>query len=431
VTNKTDLEIMKNYAAALPAAGFTITNTDREDAQAVDATMTKDGVETWVHVAPSNGNGINVRVVRIAPFHSTLKAPVVAAVPPATAQLTITAQRGGQPVAGAWCAAFTPGTINDPVGRAPSGNARAVAPASYDVGCFVDENGGTTAGWLKNQTLEAGAVALIVEMPPLRQPVVELTLPAPGAVQEIVRPDQGDFPYLPSIPGSKLLSGRADATPVYVQLADAKQAELVANGSIIKEYQSPPGVGLAMLLGIYHTALLQAHWTIVNEFHLAGVVLLAHYGGNGRNIWGNLHLTDKGYTIMVADATIDPSKLAADLGSKCHLALTGVLFDFNQATLKPESDGVLQQVAALMARDGNLRLEIQGHTDSVGSAAYNQPLSEARARSVVVWLTQHGVVANRLTAQGYGKTRPIASNDTDAGRAQNRRVEIADPTCRH
>jgi outer membrane protein OmpA-like peptidoglycan-associated protein len=161
------------------------------------------------------------------------------------------------------------------------------------------------------------------------------------------------------------------------------------------------------------------------------VVLIVHYGENGRNIWGNLHLGDAAYTIIVADATIDQGKLAADLGSQCHLALTGVLFDFDKATLKPESDAVLQQVAALMSRNGVLRLEVQGHTDSVGSDAYNQPLSEARARSVVVWLTQHGVAANRLTARGYGKARPIASNDNDAGRAQNRRVEIADPACRH
>ena len=64
VPNKTDLEIIKNYAEALPAAGFRITNTDRADDQKIDATMTKDGVETWVHVWPSNGNGVGVVVLR-------------------------------------------------------------------------------------------------------------------------------------------------------------------------------------------------------------------------------------------------------------------------------------------------------------------------------------------------------------------------------
>jgi outer membrane protein OmpA-like peptidoglycan-associated protein len=83
----------------------------------------------------------------------------------------------------------------------------------------------------------------------------------------------------------------------------------------------------------------------------------------------------------------------------------------------------------MMAGDPVLKLELQGHTDAVGSDAYNQPLSDARARSVVVWLSQHGVAPTRLSARGYGKTRPVASNATDEGRARNRRVEIANLTC--
>ena len=74
---KTDLEIMKNYAEALPAAGFRITNTDRGEDQKIFATMTKDGVETWVHVWPSNGNSIGVVALRIEPFRSTI-APLAA-----------------------------------------------------------------------------------------------------------------------------------------------------------------------------------------------------------------------------------------------------------------------------------------------------------------------------------------------------------------
>ncbi len=72
---------------------------------------------------------------------------------------------------------------------------------------------------------------------------------------------------------------------------------------------------------------------------------------------------------------------------------------------------------------------MQGHTDNVGNDAYNQTLSEARARSVVGWLTQHGVASDRLTSKGFGKTMPVAPNTTDEERAKNRRVEIADPAC--
>jgi len=106
-----------------------------------------------------------------------------------------------------------------------------------------------------------------------------------------------------------------------------------------------------------------------------------------------------------------------------------VLFDFNKSTLQPASDPVLQQILDLMKKNPTQKIEVQGHTDNVGGDAYNQTLSEARAKAIVTWLTQHGITADRLTAKGFGKTRPIADNATDAGRAKNRRVEIADPNC--
>ena len=428
---KTNLEIAMNYAKGLPAAGFTIANTDRSDDDDVVATMTKDGTESWVRVWPSNGNTITAQVLQIAPFKSSLKAAQTIAAPIKT-ELVATATRGGQPLGAAWCGTFAPGKDdpNAPVSRANSGEVQELAkPDTYDVGCFIAEQGSISSGWLKAQTLSQGKTTLAIEIP-ARFKSIELTLAAPGATAETVQPNTGDFPYLGPIPGSTLLSGRATAEPFYVQPADAKQPDLVANGSIVKDYQSPPGVGLALLFGAYKTALLRAHWTIVSERHEAGVLIVTHYGENGRNIWASLHLMEHGYEIIVADATIAGNTLAADLGAKCHLALTGVLFDFDKSTLKPESDAVLTQVAALMAMDPRLNLEVQGHTDNVGTEGYNQTLSEARARSVVVWLTQHNVMRARLTARGYGKDRPIAGNDTDAGRARNRRVEIADPTCR-
>jgi len=86
-------------------------------------------------------------------------------------------------------------------------------------------------------------------------------------------------------------------------------------------------------------------------------------------------------------------------------------------------------VADLLAQDKTLKVELQGHTDNVGGDAYNQTLSQARARSVVDWLAKHGVAADRLSAKGYGKKMPVAGNNTNEGRAKNRRVEISDPAC--
>jgi len=101
-----------------------------------------------------------------------------------------------------------------------------------------------------------------------------------------------------------------------------------------------------------------------------------------------------------------------------------VSFDFGSASLKPAFLTTLDKVASILARYPKTTVTVIGHTDSVGSEAYNQELSERRARSVVSYLGDHGVAPARLSAVGRGETQPRASNDTEAGRQLNRRVEI-------
>jgi OmpA-OmpF porin, OOP family len=104
--------------------------------------------------------------------------------------------------------------------------------------------------------------------------------------------------------------------------------------------------------------------------------------------------------------------------------LAGVNFEFDKATLLPESYPILHNAASVLNENKNLRVEIQGHTDNVGSEQYNQRLSERRAQTVKDWLVQNGVSANRLEVKGYGETSPKASNDNPTGRTLNRRVEF-------
>ncbi|MGA7411771.1 MAG: OmpA family protein [Bryobacteraceae bacterium] len=250
-----------------------------------------------------------------------------------------------------------------------------------------------------------------------------LTLAAPAATPEKIATDTGDFPYLAPLPGSKFHRGGADNTPFRVTPRGAEQAELVANGTLFRDYDLPE-ISNVLLTTAYRDALTKGGWVIVQE----GLsVIRAHYAQRGRNIWAMVSPRPLGYTLNVADAGL--VDLGANLEKLCHVAIYGVLFDFNKSTLLPSSDAVLQPVATLMAADKTLKLEVQGHTDNVGNDAYNQTLSEARAKAVVTWLTQHGVAADRLTATGYGKTKPVADNGSDEGRARNRRVEIADPRC--
>ena len=121
------------------------------------------------------------------------------------------------------------------------------------------------------------------------------------------------------------------------------------------------------------------------------------------------------------------AQLQGQLQSKsCRAELHGVYFNSGSAVLLDESAPMLKQIAALINRSTDPHLTIEGHTDNIGSAQYNQTLSEQRAEAVRTALVEHyGVAAHRLSAKGFGLTRPIESNATVEGRARNRRVELA------
>jgi outer membrane protein OmpA-like peptidoglycan-associated protein len=101
-----------------------------------------------------------------------------------------------------------------------------------------------------------------------------------------------------------------------------------------------------------------------------------------------------------------------------------LLFDVNSAVIKPGGIDGLTKVADVLNRYPETTITVKGHTDSTGSEVYNQDLSEKRARSVADFLVGRGVDPGRVTSIGYGESLPIAGNDTEAGRLQNRRVEI-------
>ncbi len=100
-------------------------------------------------------------------------------------------------------------------------------------------------------------------------------------------------------------------------------------------------------------------------------------------------------------------------------------FDTGQSRLRPDVLPVLDTIADVLVRYANTAVEVAGHTDSRGSAEYNQLLSEQRALSVMAFLVRHGVVAGRVSAQGFGESMPVADNSYTEGRQANRRVELA------
>lgn len=104
--------------------------------------------------------------------------------------------------------------------------------------------------------------------------------------------------------------------------------------------------------------------------------------------------------------------------------LEGVNFEFDSDRLRPDAIVILDEAVTVLNRRKDINMDIVGHTCSIGTAQYNQGLSERRARSVYDYLVNHGIASERLTTQGYGETRPAHSNATREGRAKNRRVEL-------
>lgn len=187
--------------------------------------------------------------------------------------------------------------------------------------------------------------------------------------------------------------------------------------------------GLAVVLN-YETALLKVGGTVAGldpQRWVNGKVVV-----EGKEVWvqaekGNgliwLRLVEK--AAMTQHIVADAASFATGLKATGHVAVEGIYFDTGKAVLKPESTPALEEVAKLLKADVTLKLWVVGHTDSVGKVEENLKLSQARAEAVVAALsTTHGIAAARLKGYGVGPLTPVASNEAEAGRAKNRRVEL-------
>jgi len=122
---------------------------------------------------------------------------------------------------------------------------------------------------------------------------------------------------------------------------------------------------------------------------------------------------------------VDAASLASDINRTGHASVYGIYFDTAKADIKPESDGTMKEIGKLMQGDPTLQLYVVGHTDNQGGLDMNMDLSRRRAQSVLAALTtKYAVPAGRLKSFGAGPYSPVASNDSEDGRAKNRRVEL-------
>ncbi|PXA99259.1 hypothetical protein DMC47_04300 [Nostoc sp. 3335mG] len=141
---------------------------------------------------------------------------------------------------------------------------------------------------------------------------------------------------------------------------------------------------------------------------------------NSKNYW--LTIVEK-KALEVKVRLVPAEELKRGLDSAGHVALY-LNFDTDKTAIRPEAQPVIAEIVKLLQADPSLKLEVQGHTDTAGTAAHNVTLSQGRAAAVVAALRAQGIAADRLVARGYGQDKPIADNGSEEGRARNRRVEL-------
>ena len=151
---------------------------------------------------------------------------------------------------------------------------------------------------------------------------------------------------------------------------------------------------------------------------------------NNREVWVAVEPSGDGgsYGVTILELSemrqdVTASDMLAALNKSGRIALY-INFDTGQATIKPESEKTIDEIASLLRDNPELQLSIEGHTDNVGSPASNKALSIERAQTVMAAVVEKGIDASRLTAVGWGQEKPIAPNRSEEGRAKNRRVEI-------
>jgi OOP family OmpA-OmpF porin len=273
----------------------------------------------------------------------------------------------------------------------------------------------------------------------LRRALVSCVLVACSAVPALAQTDADgskDHPAVPRMPGYVIGTYEAKDFDGFEFPTGEDTAQRVEGKYWAIDYEIKEGAKAASALQIsrnYRNAFAAKggtqRWVDADAIHTTLVLRT-----RDAELWCHVNVSNSGemYTLtiversaMAQDVDLTAEGLAKALRDTGAVALRNILFDTGKATIKAESAAALSAIVELLKNDASLRLEIQGHTDNTGTPAANRSLSQQRAEAVRDYLvTKGGIAAARLTAVGLGDTKPVAPNTDDAGRAQNRRVEL-------
>jgi len=263
--------------------------------------------------------------------------------------------------------------------------------------------------------------------------IVGLSFALPAASQDQPQDAEGckDSPLIQRMPGSHINScehKEFDSTKMPVgKNADGDVTEKALEGETWTwDMGNREGLSDVQVSRNFLNALRNANWAI--DF-AEGQQITAHKGDDYIFL-DNMNASFYYQTVvhlkgMQQEVTADATQMANQIAQTGHIAVYGVHFESGKATIQPDSEQTLKQIVELLNNDPGLKLRVEGHTDNTGAKEANKALSQKRAEAVVAWLQQHGVNGSRLTAAGFGDTRPVADNSTEDGKAKNRRVELA------
>ncbi len=244
---------------------------------------------------------------------------------------------------------------------------------------------------------------------------------------------------LPAPRGARLIQTSTIETPLELKPATADDEAVLAGQSYVQQtYARPANLTPPLFVASYRDTLFAAGWKLIDVTKHAEtapppetLTVAAHYMSHGRNIYARVTQDPDGL-IHLAVADVGAENWPETLAKQCRVRVSSLHFDLDRPTLREyESEPTLVKLADLLKSGSTPPVEIQGHMDNIGEAgaAGRQALSEGRAKIVAAWLVAHGVPAAKVASKGYGKTRPVAENDSDLGRALNRRIEVARRDC--
>jgi outer membrane protein OmpA-like peptidoglycan-associated protein len=199
-------------------------------------------------------------------------------------------------------------------------------------------------------------------------------------------------------------------------------------------------IGYTLKEGFESPGQLKVLKNFINALKKIGATILlerpvyAKIEQSGKEVWIEVWVSGNGNdyrltivekTVMEQEVVADPKALADDLRNKGHVAVYGIYFDTDSATIKAESDPTIKAIADMLKQNSSLKVYVVGHTDMTGALEHNMDLSKRRAESVVQELvSKYGISSGRLKAMGVGPLCPVATNQSEEGRKLNRRVEL-------